>query len=219
MSFTIYHIVFSVLIGYLIGCLFKNKEGFEGTYSESQDQSGANLDIDECAIYNGSTASSIDKGILQGNKCAFKNLDCGMAMTRLDDNHWSWLGEDESISKQNCKLCIQGSELENTLIRNIANISHDFAGHYCDALYAGCENHSLYSNSKDNWSEKCDTIANKTNIQEAVCTIDNPGLQWILNAINSPMCDLNIEALIVQRSFTNAISDIGDFFENANPFG
>lgn len=219
MSFTIYHIVCSILIGYLLGCLFKKKEGFIG-YDESQDESGAGLDINECDLYNGSLVSSISPTILESNKCAFKELDCGVAMLQLgDDNTWSWFGESESISKQNCKQCIQGSQLENTLVTNIANISQEFASHYCDALFAECDNHSLYSNSKDNWSSKCDTISNKTNVQEAVCTIDNPGLQWILNFINSPMCDLNIEALKIQRTFTNAISEVGDFFEEANPFG
>ena len=57
MSFTIYHIVCSILIGYLLGCLFKKKEGFIG-YDESQDESGAGLDINECDLYNSSSEYS-----------------------------------------------------------------------------------------------------------------------------------------------------------------
>lgn len=212
--YTIYHIIIAVIIGYILcHCLLKDKETFVAYNPTTQDAQATQVP-EECP--GNPPPTRIDKN-LQSNKCNFKNTDCKLEMSRRGSDHWSFHGESENNFKKNCKMCVSTSTLENVLVRNIADLSQEFASRKCDAIEASCDGSDLYANAKVDWTNGCPQ-AGDNKIKQAICKIHNPALQWILELFRPRMCDAKIMAIKIKRGVTEAWDKLMAKVDKLNPF-
>jgi len=140
------------------------------------------------------------------SKCVYEDASCKDFLQKRAggggvDKIWkdSWRHSDIGEAKRQCQLCVQGSSVDGTVKRLLANVgrtgknyySSGFGNDICDAMAADCQSNSWvhYANYQaDGWNSACNPFPNfdndKTNY--ALCMLlQNSAFQFISDLLFS----------------------------------
>lgn len=201
-----------------------------GDYNKGQDNKSVKKTC------KGPQLSVIDsqKGV---DKCQYKNVSCKTALDNgTGKDNWTYgSGGEPHPEKINCMKCIQGSEVDSTSRRYLADIGYDvntdtgrgrkseFAYHVCDAMNAECDSYVWYANAHSDWyNQDCKGVtltppSNHSHSTIMMCTLlRNSFLQFFMSFLGGVTCTLKIKARELEQTITHALDEAEDSMKCAS---